>query len=298
MKTILIVGVVLVVVAVGAVGYSYLKPPEAASGPIEAIPVAVDPPAAEATQAPATAEPEPTAAVSLTTEAEVDENAELEVTSTPVATAVPAVENSEPDPANTPTATEVPAAASDTASEAGATPLIFEILQSDSEARFIIDEVLNGAPQTVVGATDQVAGEIAIYPENPANSVIGPMLVNARTLSTDNEFRNRAIKNRILSTDSYEFVTFTPTEISGMPDSVSVGESFTFQIVGDLTVRDVTREVTFDAAVTPISETELEGTATTVILYADFGLTIPEARSVAGVDDEVRLEIDFVAAAK
>ncbi len=298
MKTIVIVGVVLVIVAVGAVGYSFLKPPEAASGPIEAIPVAVDPPAAEATQAPATAGPEPTATISLTTEAEADENIELEVTSTPVATAVPAVENSEPEAANTPTATEVPVAASDTVSEASATPLIFEILQSDAEARFIIDEVLNGAPKTVVGLTDQVAGEIAIYPDDPASSIIGPILVNARTLSTDNEFRNRAIKNRILSTDSYEFVTFTPTEISGMPDSVSVGESFTFQIVGDLTVRDVTREVTFDAAVTPVSETELEGTATTVILYADFGLTIPEARSVASVDDEVRLEIDFVAAAK
>jgi polyisoprenoid-binding protein YceI len=297
-KTILILGVVLVIVAVGVVAYSFLKPPEAASGPIEAIPVAVDQAAAEAAQAPATADPEPTDEVSQAAVAVTDENVEPEITNTPEAPEIPAVENTESEAVNTPTATEVPIDDSSALSETDAAPVVFEILQSDSEARFIIDEVLNGAPKTVVGATDQVAGEIAIYPDDPASSVIGPILVNARTLSTDNDFRNRAIKNRILSTDDYEFVTFTPNEITGLPERVSVGESFTFQIVGDLNVRDVTREVTFDAAVTPISEKELEGTATTIILYADFGLSIPEAPAVASVDDEVRLEIDFVAAAK
>ena len=297
-KTISIVGVVLVIIAVGVVAYSFLKPPEAASGPIEAIPVAVDQAAAEVAQAPAAAEPEPTVDASQAAVAAADENVEPEIKNTPEAPAVPAAENSESEAEAALIATEVPAAEPSTVSEAGAAPVVFEILQSDSEARFIIDEVLNGAPKTVVGVTDQVAGEIAIYPDDPASSVIGPILVNARALSTDNDFRNRAIKNRILSTDDYEFVTFTPNEITGLPESVSVGESFTFQIVGDLTVRDVTREVTFDAAVTPISETELEGTATTIILYADFGLSIPEAPAVASVDDEVRLEIDFVAAAK
>jgi len=63
-------------------------------------------------------------------------------------------------------------------------------------------------------------------------------------------------------------------------------------------VRDVTNQVTFDAVVTPISETRLEGLASTTILYADFNLTIPEAPAVAGVDDEVVLEIEFVAIAK
>ncbi len=289
-KTVLALGVVLIVIGLGVVAYSFFKPPEAASGPIEAVPVAVEqnrvavaqPTPASPTQAPDTAEPEPTIGVVATAAATATSEPDAFATNEPEATAPPMAE----------------AAESGTASEVNPNPVVFEILQSDSEARFIIDEVLNGAPKTVVGATDQVAREIAIYPDDPASSIIGPILVNARTLATDNEFRNRAIKNRILSTDDYEFVTFTPTEIVGLPDSVSIGESFTFQIVGDLTVRNATREVTFDAAVTPISETELEGTAITFILYADFGLTIPEAPAVAGVDDEVRLEIDFVAAAK
>ncbi len=90
-------------------------------------------------------------------------------------------------------------------------------------------------------------------------------------------------------------MTFTPTQIVGLPANGSVGQSYSFQIIGDLTVRDVTKPVTFDVTATPISETRLEGTAQTTIRYADFGLTIPQVRQVASVSEQVRLEIDFVA---
>lgn len=155
-----------------------------------------------------------------------------------------------------------------------------------------------GSPKTVIGVTDQVAGQIAVDAGDPPSAQIGTILVNARTLVTDNEFRNRAIKNRILQTDTYEFVTFTPTEIQGLPDGATVGQGLTFQIVGDLAVRDVTREVVFEATVTPISQTRLEGSATTTIFYADFDLFIPDSPSVDTVEDEVILELDFVAVAR
>jgi polyisoprenoid-binding protein YceI len=176
-------------------------------------------------------------------------------------------------------------------------PIVMQIVREESEARFIIDEVLNGAPKTVVGTTDQVAGEIAIDPQDPTKTRVGIIQVNARTLTTDSEFRNRALKNEILNTGQYEFITFRPTKIVGLPQNGAVGESYTFQIVGDLTIRDVTRDVTFDVTVTPTAETRLEGTATTTIRYADYGITIPQVRQVASVAEEVRLEIDFVAAA-
>lgn len=245
MKRIVVLGVVVAIIGLGVVAYAFFKPPEKASGPIEAIPVNVEPSATDGSA----------------------QSVGDEVTSEP---------------------------------ESGATAnsVTFEIVPSNSEVRFIIEEVLNGAPNTVVGKTDQIAGEIAIYPSDPSSSVIGPVQVNARTLVTDNDFRNRAIKNRILSTNDYEFVTFTPTALEGMPDSVTIGERITFQITGDLTVRDVTRTVTFDAEVTPLSETQLEGSASAVILYKDFGLVIPQAPAVASVNDDVKLEIDFQATAK
>jgi polyisoprenoid-binding protein YceI len=176
-----------------------------------------------------------------------------------------------------------------------ANALVFEVVQDESEARFIIDEVLNDQPKTVVGATNQVAGQIAIDPQSPALSRVGVIQINARDLTTDSDFRNRAIKNQILQTDQYEFITFTPTEITGLPQSGAVGESYTFKMVGDLTIGAVTKQVTFDVTTSAASESRLTGTATTTIAYADYGITIPQVRQVASVEDQVRLELEFVA---
>jgi polyisoprenoid-binding protein YceI len=172
-----------------------------------------------------------------------------------------------------------------------------QISQADSQARFVIDEVLNDAPKTVIGTTDQVAGEIAVDPQNPTQTRLGVIQIDARALTTDSEFRNRAIKNQILQTDQYEYITFTPTKIVGLPQSGTVGQPYTFQIVGDLTIRDVTKQVTFDVSATAATDSQVEGTATATIAYADYGISIPQVRQVASVADQVRLELEFVAKA-
>jgi polyisoprenoid-binding protein YceI len=181
------------------------------------------------------------------------------------------------------------------AGSAGAT--IFQIVPEESEVRFLIDEVLLGKPTTAVGRTDQVAGSIAVDPANPAGAQVGVVRVNARTLATDNQRRNQAIGRFILQTQEFEYVEFAPTTINGLPDSVTLGEPFSFQITGDLTIRDITHEVTFEATVTPVSETRLEGVAMATIQRTDYNLVIPSVPSVADVSEDVRLEIDFVTTA-
>ena len=171
-------------------------------------------------------------------------------------------------------------------------------LASDSEARFLIDEVLRGEDVTVVGTTNQVAAELAFDFSDPGSAQLGTISVNVRDLATDSAFRDRVIKNRILLTDSYEYVSFTPTDISGLPNTVSAGDSFTLQIMGELTLTDTTLPATFDATVTAVSEDELTGVATTTFEYADFGLEIPFSQSVDAVAPEVTLELDFTAKAQ
>lgn len=174
---------------------------------------------------------------------------------------------------------------------------LFRIEQAESEARFNIDETLNGNRITVVGITDQVAGDIVVDFADPGSSQVGTIRINVRTLATDNRFRNDALRARILRSaeDEFEFAEFTPTDLANLPATVSVGDTFEFQITGDLTVRGTTNSVTFDTTVTVASEDRLEGYATATILYRDFGLTIPDVPSVSDVADEVILEIDFVA---
>jgi len=50
-------------------------------------------------------------------------------------------------------------------------------------------------------------------------------------------------------------------------------------------------------SVTAVDDATLQGAGTATIRYADFGISIPSVPFVAGVQDDVRLEIDFTAEA-
>jgi polyisoprenoid-binding protein YceI len=174
---------------------------------------------------------------------------------------------------------------------------LFAILQDESEARFTIYEELNGQPITVVGVTDQVAGEASVELADLSQVRLGPIQVNARTLVTDEDRRNQAIRNRILNTDQYEYIIFTPAEIQGLSGGASPGQSFSFSVAGDLTIRDVTQPAVFEVTVFVESAGRLVGSAATTIQRSDFNLIIPSVPFVANVGEEVTLEIDFVMAA-
>jgi polyisoprenoid-binding protein YceI len=177
-------------------------------------------------------------------------------------------------------------------------PVIFQVVPAESEARFIIYEELSGTPTDVVGKTNQVAGEVAVDIQNLSASQVGVFQVNARTLATDNDNRNRAIRNRILMTDQYEYLTFTPKEIINLSGSAEPGQTFTFQVAGDLTIRDITQPVVFEITGKVVSATRLEGAAKTVIKRADYQLNIPSVPFVANVAEEVTIELTLVGEAK
>jgi polyisoprenoid-binding protein YceI len=172
-------------------------------------------------------------------------------------------------------------------------------LSEGSEARFYIDEVLLGQDKTVIGTTTQVTGDIQFDLASPQTTTVGVISINARELSTDDSRRNNQIKNRILesSKDEFQFITFETTSITGLPESVAAGDTFNVQMTGNLTIRGVSNEETFDVAVTVVSETELQGLGMTTILHDDYELSIPRVPMVASVEDEVKLEIAFTARA-
>lgn len=177
--------------------------------------------------------------------------------------------------------------------------VVFGVVAGQSEARFVIDEILRGTDTTVTGITDQVDGSVAIGFEPPGVE-IGPFEINLRSIATDDEMRDRTIRAMILQTnlDEYEFSTFRPTAVRGVPDSITPGMTLSLEVTGDLTIRNVTRSVEFDLKLEIISEEELRGTGSTVIAYGDFDIEVPYVGGnsiVAWVADEVRLELDFLA---
>ncbi len=254
----------LFIVLLAATACGILEEPAAPSATIEAVPLEVE-------------ESEEPAAVEEPTEAAEE----------------PPVELDEAEETESEDTTEEPAAESDDAAVAGLT--IYEISQADSTVQFELDEDLRGVRTTVVGTTDQVAGQIALDLSDLSTAQIGEIQINARTLATDNNFRNRAIQNEILETGAYEFISFVPTAVNGLPASAAVGEEISFTIDGDLTIRDVTEPVTFTVVATAVSDTQISGTATATVLRDTYGLTIPEVPNVANVENEVDLIISFVA---
>lgn len=270
-KNLLIIGAIVLVGIIAVAAY-VMRPSAEATAPIEAIPLAT---ATTEVASEPTAVEEPVAAV--------------EPTATPLETgeAYPAPET------NSQTVNNPAYPAPEEAATTGA--VVFTIVQAESQARFTLDETLQGSPKTVVGTTDQVAGLISIDFSNPANSQLGIVQVNARTLTTDSSNRNKMIRNEILDTEPYEFITFTPTALAGLPATIAVGDTVTFQITGDLTIRDVTQSVTFEATVTIVAADRIEGLASVTVLRSAYGLQIPSVPSVANVTDEVLVELEFVA---
>src|SRR5262245_14265399 len=60
---------------------------------------------------------------------------------------------------------------------AGSGSLSLQIVPEQSEARFTIDEILRGRPNTVVGKSNQVAGEIAVNPNDLSAAKVGAIRV-------------------------------------------------------------------------------------------------------------------------
>jgi polyisoprenoid-binding protein YceI len=177
---------------------------------------------------------------------------------------------------------------------------VFQIVPEDSEVRFTLNEDLRGNRNTVIGRTTQVGGDIVINFENPRSSAIGTIRVNARSLTTDDEMRNRAIRSTILRSSSaeFEFIDFTPTSISGLPESITLGETYTLEITGDLLMLGQSHPATFTAEVSIESASRISGRASTTVSYGDWGIPVPTAPGVANVEPEALLEIDFEAAAQ
>jgi polyisoprenoid-binding protein YceI len=179
------------------------------------------------------------------------------------------------------------------------TAVVYRIEAAESSVSFEIDEILSGSPKRVVGTTNEVAGEVLIDFGDPATSRLGTVVINVRTLETDSNFRDRAMRGPILGSarDENEFATFEPTAIEGLPDRVAVGDRVALSVSGDFTLSGVTRPVNFEIGVTVVTADRIDVDGSATVLRSDFGLVIPDVPSVSDVGDEVLLVIDLVAVA-
>ena len=174
---------------------------------------------------------------------------------------------------------------------------VYVISQEESTAEFRIDEVLNGSPFTAVGTTHSIHGEFKLIDENGIRSPeLSEIKINARTLKTDNENRDGAISRLILKSDQTEneFITFRPIDVIGGPDSFEYNKEYNFQVLGDMTISGVTKQVSFNIqAVATKEKAEVEAHA--LIKRSDFNLVIPNIPFVASVENEFEINASLIA---
>ena len=100
------------------------------------------------------------------------------------------------------------------------------------------------------------------------------------------------MRRNTLQTSQYPTATFVVKSIQGLPWPLPTSGEVTVQMVGDFTVKDQTREVTWETVI-QAGASESTGSAKTQITFEQFALEKPRVAIVLSVVDEIRLEIDF-----
>ena len=145
---------------------------------------------------------------------------------------------------------------------------------------------------TVRGVFGTVSGTIEYDPANVAASRFSGT-VGVASVDTNNNDRDAHLKNA----DFFDVAKFP--EMKFVSKSVRNVTADAFEIVGDLTIRGVTREVVFKAKklaadkVDPWGNTKSGTTATATINRQDFGVSWNKALDQGGwvVSDEVNVEL-------
>jgi polyisoprenoid-binding protein YceI len=194
--------------------------------------------------------------------------------------------------------TEAPATvapSTQAASSAGA--VVYTIVPGESQLTYEVGEVFindNNRFNLASGVTPQVSGEITVDLSAPQNSQIGTITADISQFKSDSNRRDNAIRTRFLQSNQYPNVTFVPTSIEGLPGTYSEGQEIPLKISGDLTIREVTKPVEFDATVKLAGGT-LTSTATTTILMSDFGFGPIDILGMLKTEDEAKVTLNLVA---
>jgi len=173
--------------------------------------------------------------------------------------------------------------------------LRYRVVAERSEARYRVREQLAGLsfPNDAVGATGAIEGRISLDAQGRVLTSDSQFTVDLRMLRSDEARRDNHIRRNTLETDRYPTAVFVPTEVRGLRFPLPQTGTASFELVGDLTVRDATRRITWEATAT-FNGQDVSVRARTTFRFADFGLPIPRVAVVLSVEDTIRLETDLL----
>ena len=168
------------------------------------------------------------------------------------------------------------------------------VASEGNEVRYRVREQLVGLelPNDAVGATSDVAGGIAFDAAGKLAPASSKFVVNVGTLKSDKDRRDGYVRGRILQATQHPTVVLAPTAVTGLTLPLPTAGTRSFQMVGNLTVRGVTKPTTWNVTAT-FNGGRVSGIATTTFTFADFELQQPRVPVVLSVADSIKLEYTF-----
>lgn len=165
----------------------------------------------------------------------------------------------------------------------------------NSEARFLVREQLAGLdfPNDAVGKTKSVAGAVVLADDGSIVSDQSEIRVQLATLATDSERRDGYVQRRTLEVEEYPEAVLVPVRFLGFSGPIPDSGTATFQLEGSLTLHGVTKTTVWEVTAEFGAE-KISGLATTAFQFDTFGIAVPSVARVLSVDDNIRLELQFL----
>lgn len=173
----------------------------------------------------------------------------------------------------------------------------YQIDDTQSQIEFAIGEILAGSPLTALGHTRHVEGYLVLNKTTQELSFYQDQVkIDARTLRTNNDSRDNAIKRFVLETTEPEnyYITFSLTQPLKLTANT---EPQTVNVTGKLTISGVTKEISFQAQVTSTTQ-QLTVDFKTELTRSEFEVKTPEVPFVAKVDDNFQVTGHLIAKLK
>jgi polyisoprenoid-binding protein YceI len=207
----------------------------------------------------------------------------------------PAVQpTTQPSPPGPESATAVPTVAGQTGANSPGDTIILGVVPAKSEARYRVREQLASLslPSDAIGKTSAITGTLVGKTNGTIVSSQSRFVVDLSTLQSDRSQRDNFLRRNVLQTDQYPDATFVPTQATGLPSSFPSSGQASFKLTGDLTIRSVTKPVTWDVSCQG-QQTEGLCHATISFKFEYFDLTQPHVSVVLSIVDNITLEVDM-----
>jgi polyisoprenoid-binding protein YceI len=169
----------------------------------------------------------------------------------------------------------------------------FVVAPTGNEVRYRVREQLVGfdLPNDAVGKSARISGAIVLDANGRVRPDASRFVIDASAFVSDRDRRDGYVRGRLLTAEQHPTIVFVPTQLRGLTIPSDSGTS-SFDLLGNLTVRGVTRPTTWRATAR-FQDGRVSGTASTRFTFAEFEMEKPRVRSVLSVADTIGLEYDF-----